>query len=159
MSYDKYVKYKNKYLQLKAIYTQIGGVRMWIIDESQEKPKTTAIYREESEALNVAINLGNFKWYSYINRKKAETDLAINIKNKFGKDVILIQGDWSDKLKTTPSRIKYISTPNLGLKRKLDEYLTIYNIDEFRASCLNYKTEERCENMYLPDKKGVIVVI
>ena len=96
-----------------------------------------------------------YKWYSYINRKKAETDLARNIKDKFGKDVILIQGDWSDRLKTTPSRINYISTPNLGLKRKLNEYLTIYNIDEFRTSCLNYKTEERCENMYLPDKKGV----
>jgi hypothetical protein len=95
-----------------------------------------------------------YKWYSYINRKKAETDLARNIKNKFGKDVILIQGDWSDKLRTTPSRIKYISTPNLGLKRKLNEYLTIYNLDEFRTSCLNYKTEKRCENMYLPDKKG-----
>ena len=38
---------------------------------------------------------------------------------------------------------------------KLNEYLTIYNIDEFRTSCLNYKTEEKCENMYLPDKKGV----
>jgi len=38
---------------------------------------------------------------------------------------------------------------------KLNEYLTIYNLDEFRTSCLNYKTEERCENMYLPDKKGV----
>jgi hypothetical protein len=96
-----------------------------------------------------------YKWYSYINRKKAETDLARNIKNKFGKDVILIEGDWSDKLKTTSSRIKYISTPNLGLKRKLNKYLTIYNLDEFRTSCLNYKTEERCENMYLPDKKGV----
>jgi hypothetical protein len=48
-----------------------------------------------------------------------------------------------------PSRIKYISTPNLGLKRKLNEYLTIYNLDEFRTSCLNYKTEEVCENLYL----------
>jgi hypothetical protein len=96
-----------------------------------------------------------YKWYSYVNRKRAETDLARNIKNKFGKDVILIEGDYSDKLKTTPSRIKYISTPNLGLKRKLNEYLTIYNLDEFRTSCLNYKTEEKCENMYLPDKKGI----
>jgi hypothetical protein len=96
-----------------------------------------------------------YKWYSYVNRKRAETDLARNIKNKFGKDVIMCFGDWSDKLKTTPSRIKYISTPNLGLKRKLNEYLTIYNLDEFRTSCLNYKTEEKCENMYLPDKKGI----
>ena len=96
-----------------------------------------------------------YKWYSYINRKKAETDLARNIKNKFGNDVIICFGDWSDKLKTTPSRIKYISTPNLGLKRKLNEYLTIYNLDEFRTSCINCKTEERCENMYLQDKKGI----
>jgi hypothetical protein len=33
--------------------------------------------------------------------------------------------------------IKYISTPNLGLKRKLNENLMIYNIDEFRTSCLH----------------------
>jgi hypothetical protein len=50
----------------------------------------------------------------------------------------------------------YISTPNVGLKRKLSEYFNIYNIDEFRTSRLNYKTLERCENMYLPDKKGKI---
>jgi hypothetical protein len=96
-----------------------------------------------------------YKWYSYINRKKAETDLVKDIKNKFGKDVILIHGDWSDKLKSSSSKIKYISTPNLGLKRKLNEYIPIYNIDEFRTSCLNYKTEEVSENMYLPDKKGI----
>lgn len=96
-----------------------------------------------------------YKWYGYINRKRAETDLVREIKNKFGKDIIIVEGDWSDKLKTAPSRIRYISTPNLGLKRKLSEYFTIYNLDEFRTSCLNYKTEEKCENLYLPDKKGI----
>ena len=25
-----------------------------------------------------------------------------------------------------------------------------------RTSCLHYKTEERCENLYLPDKKGTV---
>ena len=34
------------------------------------------------------------------------------------------------------------------------EYFKIYNLDEFRTSCLNYKTETKCENLYLPDKKG-----
>jgi hypothetical protein len=29
-------------------------------------------------------------------------------------------------------------------------------MDEFRTSCLNYKTEEKSENLYLPDKKGKI---
>jgi hypothetical protein len=33
-----------------------------------------------------------------------------------------------------------LSTPNLGLKRKLSEHFTIYNLDEFRTSILNYKT-------------------
>ena len=72
--------------------------------------------------------------YGYINRKKAETYLAKNIKNKFGKYVILIEAGYSDKL---------------------NEYLTIYNLDEFITSCLNCKTEERCENMYLRDKKAL----
>jgi hypothetical protein len=96
-----------------------------------------------------------YKWYSYINNKKAETDLIRNIKNKFGKDSMICFGDWSDKLKSSPSRLKFISTPNIKLKRKMNEYFTIYNIDEFRTSCLNYKTETKCENIYLPDKKGI----
>ena len=65
-------------------------------------------------------------------------------------------GDWSDKLKSSPSKIRYMSTPNLGLKRKINEYLDVYNIDEFRTSCLYNKTEEKCENLYQPDKKDVI---
>jgi hypothetical protein len=93
-----------------------------------------------------------YKWYGFINRKKAETDLVRNIKKKFGKDVTMIYGDWSIGHQIS----NFISTPNLGLKRKLGEYLKIYNIDEFRTSCLNSKTLTRCENIYLPDKKGVV---
>jgi hypothetical protein len=38
---------------------------------------------------------------------------------KFGKDSIMIQGDWSDKVNCI-NRIKgCMSTPNIGLKRKL----------------------------------------
>jgi hypothetical protein len=92
-----------------------------------------------------------YKWYGYINRKKAETDLVRDIKTTFGKDSIMIHGDYSGK-----GVIKYISSPNVGLKRKLAEYIKVYNIDEFRTSCLNYKTENKCENIYLPDKNGVI---
>ena len=47
----------------------------------------------------------------------------------------------------------FIPTPNLGLKRKLAEYYSIYNLDEYRTSCINYKTETITENIYLPDKK------
>jgi len=89
-----------------------------------------------------------YKWYGYINRKKAETDLVRDIKDKFGKDVTLIYGDWS-----SGQQMRHIiSTPNLGLKRKLGEYFKVYNIDEYRTSCLNHKTLDKNENIYLPDK-------
>jgi len=61
----------------------------------------------------------------------------------------MIYSDWS----ISHQMRNFISTSNLGLKRKLGEYLKIYNIDEFRTLCLNSKTLTRCENMYLQDKK------
>ena len=91
-----------------------------------------------------------YKWYGYINRKKAETDLIRDIKNTFGKDVNIFFGDWS----ISRSMRNFISTPNLGLKRKLAEYYPIYYLDEFRTSCINHKTETLTENIYLPDKNG-----
>ena len=94
-----------------------------------------------------------YKWYGYINRKRAETDLVRDIKKQFGKDCIIVTGDWSDKLNN--NKLKgCISTPNLGLKRKLAEYIPTYNLDEFRTSKLNYKTEEKNDNLWLPDKTG-----
>lgn len=90
-----------------------------------------------------------YKWYSYINRKKAETKLVKEIRKIYGKNFIIINGDWSSKMNTN-----YMTTPNMALKRKIAEYFKSYNLDEFRTSCLNYKTETRCKNLYLPDKKG-----
>ena len=57
MSYDKYIKYKNKYLQLKAKYTQVGGNFKWAIDNVyQHGPTaTTLITQQESDALNEVI--------------------------------------------------------------------------------------------------------
>ena len=66
----------------------------------------------------------------------------------------LVFGDWSDKLKVSPCRLKYISTPNVALKRKLKEHFTIYNIEEFRTSCLSYRNEEYVKHLYISDKNG-----
>jgi hypothetical protein len=93
-----------------------------------------------------------YKWYGHINRKKAETDLIREIGKKFGKDVTIMYGDWSVGKQMRGK----ISTPNISLKRKIGEYYRVYDLDEFRTSCLNHKTLERCDNMYLPDKKGVM---
>ena len=74
------------------------------------------------------------------------------IKKKYDENTVLIIGDWDAK---SLNGIKRISVPNKTLKRKLSEYFTIYMIDEYRTSCLHYETENRCENMYINDKKGV----
>ena len=67
-----------------------------------------------------------------------------------GKDIKIIIGDWS-----IGKQIRnFISTPNLAIKRKLKTRFQVFNIDEFRTSCLNYITEEPCKNLYLPDNKN-----
>ena len=95
-----------------------------------------------------------YKWYGFLNRKKAETSLINTIKKTFINEKkqipTLIYGDWS----IGKQMKNFISTPNIGLKRKLGEYFKIYSIDEFRTSLLNYKTEEKSENLYLADKTG-----
>ena len=42
------------------------------------------------------------------------------------------------------------------IKRLIGEQIKTYNLDEYNISKLNYKTEEKCHNLYQCDKKGVI---
>ena len=107
---------------------------------------------QKLEVNNKVVNLYNdnkfrqYKWYSFINKKRAEDNLLNKIEKEYSKDHIIIIGDWSIGKQMS----NFISTPNLSLKRKLKERFKIFNIDEYRTSCLNYKTEKRCENLILP---------
>ena len=92
-----------------------------------------------------------YKWYGYLNRKHTETKMIKEIKRTFGKDAIIFYGDFGFK---TNCHKGNISTPNNRLKRLLGKQMKLYNLDEFRTSKLNHKTEEACENLYLPDSKG-----
>jgi len=92
------------------------------------------------------IKFRKYKWYSYINKKRTEDNLLNTIENTYSKNHIIIIGDWS----IGKQMANFISTPNITLKRKLRERFKVYNIDEFRTSCLNYKTEEKCGNLWLP---------
>jgi hypothetical protein len=94
-----------------------------------------------------------YKWYGYINRKKADVNLIRDIKRTFGKQSILLYGDWSMKGNCNKGNL---STPNMRLKRLIGEQIKTYNLDEYNTSKLNHKTEEVCDNLYLPDKKWKI---
>jgi hypothetical protein len=115
-------------------------------------------YIKEKLKVNYAIatlyqdeKFRKYKWYSYINTKRTEDNMLNKIENKYGKDIKIIIGDWS----IGKQMRNFISTPNLTIKRKLNTRFEVYNIDEFRTSCLNYKTEELCNNLYLPDKRNI----
>ena len=86
---------------------------------------------------------------SYINKLRSESKLVNNINLKFGndgKEIVLIYGDWSRL-----SQMKgVISTPCIGLKRRLGENFKIFNIDEFRTSCL--------DNITLRENRNAVVV-
>jgi hypothetical protein len=68
------------------------------------------------------------------------------------KEITLIFGDWS----VGKQMRNFISTPNVRLMRLLADYFQIYYLDEFRTSCLHWKTEEKCGHLSLPDGKGVM---
>ncbi len=99
---------------------------------------------------NIAFR--QYKWYAFILRKRCEDNMLNLIEAKYGKDVNIIYGDWSQGKQMS----NFMSTPNLGIKRKLTERFNVYNIDEYKTSKLNYKTEEKCSNIKLPDKTGTL---
>lgn len=82
------------------------------------------------------------KWFTYINTKRHEANLMNKIGEVYGEDCTLIIGDWNES-----GNIKYMSTPGIGMRRKLAERYKLYLIDEFRTSCLHNKTEQKCDNL------------
>ena len=119
------------------------------IEKFQEYISEKIKANEKLVPLYQQLKFRKYKWYSYINKKRTEDNMVNKIANKYSKDHIIIIGDWS----IGKQMRNFISTPNLTLKRKLQETFKVYNIDEFRTSCLSYKTEEVCENLYLKFKK------
>ena len=119
------------------------------IEKFQEYINSKLKTNEKLIPLYQQLKFRQYKWYSYINKKRTEDNMVNKITKKYSKDHIIIIGDWS----IGKQMRNFISTPNLSLKRKLQETFKVYDIDEFRTSCLSYKTEEVCENLYLKFKK------
>ena len=71
--------------------------------------------------------------YAFINKKLTEDNLLNKIENTYSKDQIIIMGDWSIG-KQMP---KFISTPNIRIKRKLNERFKVYSIAKTHNSTKN----------------------
>jgi hypothetical protein len=153
----KRIKYKNllENYKIKNSMKEIEGElsnynsKSCIVDKFKDYIKkknsvNTRLKRKYQEGI-----FRKYTWYGYINRKRSEDNLLNKIGKTFG-ECTLIMGDWE----VSKQMKNYISTPNISLKRKLGKKFLIYDLDEFRTSCLNYRTEDYCKNMYVHDKDG-----
>ena len=119
----------------------IAKFQAYVIKKIKANEKLIPLYQQ--------VKFRQYKFYGYINKTRTENNMINKIVKKYSKDHIVIIGDWS----VGKQMQNFMSTPNLTLKRKLKETFKVYNIDEFRTSCLSHKTEELCENLYLKFKK------
>ena len=95
-----------------------------------------------------------YKWYSYLNTQKSNSNLLNTIEKKFtevkGEKVSIVIGDWC----IGKQMRNFISTPMISLKRLLKTRFNVYNIDEYNTSRIHYKTEEKCKHLYYTDNKN-----
>lgn len=105
------------------------------------------------------LKFRQYKWYTYINTKRSNAKLLNTIEEKYAiketdgsyRKLNIIIGDWS----VSKQMQNFMPTPNITLKRLLKERFNVYNIYEYNTSALSYVTEEKCDNMYVTDKKNV----
>ena len=161
LSYSK-SEYLNK-TQRKKIQNKIEKIKKEkitklenILTKEKTRLKSSNIYKNFNEYFTLKMEihiplvklyqepkLNKLKWYSFINEKRSETNLVNKIKNKFGKDVVLILGDWS----MNKSGIKSISTPNKKNEKLLKRNFLTLELNEFRTSIIENKSGLKCENL------------
>lgn len=82
------------------------------------------------------------KLRTHINTQRSESKLVNNLRQKFQTDnrpLVLIYGDWSIGRKKHMKNM--ISTPMIGLQRRLHKAFGIVQIDEYRTSCVDNFTD------------------
>ena len=94
--------------------------------------------------------LQKLRWYEYIDKVRHENNLVKQIGDVFGKDIILILGDWSNN-----GSIHFKPTPGIALRRKLAQHFTVYLIDEYLTSAIHNVHHVRCDNLTVPIKPTI----
>ena len=103
---------------------------------------------EQTEKESFNEYLCKLNWFSYLNKKNHESKILSELEYKYGKDAIMIVGDWSGK-----GRLKYISTPGIGFKRLLSKKFKVYTLNEYKTSQICSKTLEKTSNLVVPIKE------
>lgn len=88
------------------------------------------------------IFINKLAWFTYLNKWRHTNDLIRVIRDQFGDNVSFIIGDWSGK-----GRVKFMSTPNNYLKKKLKECFNVYEINEYNTSKIHNLHHVKCEKL------------
>ena len=154
MEYQNKIQKHKSVDEIDKIETELSG-----FNSKSCKIEDFKKYIEKKNEINLKLKdeykntiYRKYKWYSFINRKRSEDNLLNKIEKVYGKDLIMVYGDWS----IGKQMRNFISTPNKGLKKKMSTRFKTYSIDEFRSSLINYKTLKKTENLYLPDRQGTL---
>ena len=150
-------KYKNK--------TDIEKLEKKLIDTCKKSNKIEKFKEYLKVKMEIYENIvtlyeksksRKYKWYSYLNRR-SQDNLIKRIKKEYGIDVSIFIGDWSNG---NHQMKHFISTPRIGLKRKLKKHFKVYNLDEYKTSKMCYKTKEETKNLKveIKDKEGKIMI-
>ena len=134
---NKITKIEKELSNYNSKTVNVKKFKEYILNKNKVNKKLFRKYNEEI--------FRKYKWYGYLNRRKAEVNLIKDLKKTFGKDAIMILGDAS--LKGNCKRGN-ISTPITKYKKLLMKNFKLYNIDEYNTSKLHHKTEEECKNFY-----------
>jgi len=96
-----------------------------------------------------SIFFRNWRARSYMNRQRSESKFVkklIDQYGKTGKKIVIFIGNWSQKKQMR----NFISTPGKGLIKRITRIsngqIKFIMIDEYRTSCIDYKTGEILEN-------------
>ena len=138
---------KNKNWSLKNVCNLLTNYNRKTLDMKQFMNYSKIKFRLRNFIINEEKYnnyLKKLKWFSYINKQKHEDNLINKLKNTYGKNAIFVLGDWCNK-----GKLSFISTPNLGIKRKLKEHFKVYHIDEFKTSKMHHKYKIECDNLNL----------
>ena len=99
-------------------------------------------YIKQKQILNAKVKImyhnmimRQLKFTVLSNKKKSEDNLVNRIRSKYGKNITILYGDWGASNKGNQIR-HLVSTPNIGLIRKLEKCAKIYLVDEYKTSKL-----------------------
>jgi hypothetical protein len=81
--------------------------------------------------------VNKLKFNSYIERRRENDKILNEISKIYGKDAVIIYGDWGAK-----GRTRKIKVPNTRIKNLISKHFTTFLIDEYKTSKINCRTRE-----------------